>query len=99
MPRESFALYFHASRKMEDLMTTDLFGALRSVLRNWSRRRQVRRLLEVEDDLLADIGLQRPDLRRALQEPIFRDPSQALRAACCTRHDARLLNGLPLCCP
>jgi uncharacterized protein YjiS (DUF1127 family) len=80
-------------------MSWNLLGVVRGALRGWSNRRAVSRLLEADDAVLADIGLRAVDIRRALREPVFRDPSRALRAACCTWHDARLLSGLPVCCP
>jgi hypothetical protein len=41
-------------------------------------RQKLRRLLEDEDHKLADIGINRDDLRAALSEPLWRDPTAAL---------------------
>jgi uncharacterized protein YjiS (DUF1127 family) len=43
-------------------------------------RHELRRLLDCEDRLLADIGISRDDLRSALSEPFWRDPTTALAA-------------------
>jgi hypothetical protein len=80
-------------------MSLKVLRVLRDALRGWSNRRAISRLVVEDAAALADIDLLPADVRRALSQPIFRDPSRALRAACCISHDARLLNGLPVCCP
>ena len=42
-------------------------------------RRAIARLAEQEERLLADIGISRCDVRDALRQPIWRDPSAFLR--------------------
>jgi hypothetical protein len=43
----------------------------------------VRPLRELEEHLLADMGLTRGDVHRSLAQSIFVDPSRALKDACC----------------
>lgn len=47
--------------------------------RVWNGRRAMRRLNELSDWELMDIGLTRDDLRRAYHLPIFDDPTQHLQ--------------------
>ena len=42
-------------------------------------RRGIATLADLDDRLLADIGLTRNDLRHAMAEPYWRDPSETLR--------------------
>jgi uncharacterized protein YjiS (DUF1127 family) len=62
-----------------------LFGALAqalrmivAVLRAVSHRRDVGRLLELDDRALHDIGLVRTDVLGALAQPLVKDPSTVL---------------------
>ncbi|MGH6922199.1 MAG: DUF1127 domain-containing protein [Propylenella sp.] len=48
-------------------------------VRAWRNRRSVVRLTELDDHLLADLGLTRRDVNAALSQPLFRDPSAELR--------------------
>ena len=50
------------------------FPALRRVLANWSRRRKLRGIQDLDDRLLADIGLSRSDIGHALNLPLSIDP-------------------------
>lgn len=43
-------------------------------------RSELSRLDDLDDHMLADIGLTRDDLRAARLEPFWRDPSETLRA-------------------
>lgn len=52
---------------------------VRAVLRAMAHRRQVMRLMELDDRCLKDIGLLRTDVIGALEEPPHRDPSTLLR--------------------
>ena len=56
----------------------DLAKALRD-------RREVKRLTELDDRALHDIGLTRSDIKGALAEPLLHDPSQVL-VRCAERH-------------
>jgi uncharacterized protein YjiS (DUF1127 family) len=42
-------------------------------------RRELRRLIDLDDHTLADIGLTRSDLHAALSAPPWRDPTSMLR--------------------
>jgi uncharacterized protein YjiS (DUF1127 family) len=42
------------------------------------RRRELRRLIDCDDHVLADLGLTRDDLRRALSKPFWRDPTAGM---------------------
>jgi uncharacterized protein YjiS (DUF1127 family) len=42
------------------------------------RRRQLLRIVDYDDHLLRDIGLTRYDVRAALSEPFWRDPTMRL---------------------
>lgn len=48
------------------------------LLRNWQHRRQVSRLLDLEDHMLADIGVSRSEVAGALAAPYLDDPSWRL---------------------
>lgn len=50
------------------------FPALRRILANWSRRRKLRGIEDLDDRLLADIGLSRSDLGDVLNLPLSLDP-------------------------
>jgi uncharacterized protein YjiS (DUF1127 family) len=56
--------------------------SIEAAARRWSNRRAVSPLLEADDAVLAEMGLWPADVRRALREPIFRDPSRASIACC-----------------
>ncbi|MXN66212.1 DUF1127 domain-containing protein [Stappia sp. GBMRC 2046] len=43
-------------------------------------RRQISRLLEMDDHMLADIGVSRTDIQSALMGDVFEDPSSRLAA-------------------
>jgi uncharacterized protein YjiS (DUF1127 family) len=48
-------------------------------VRAWRNRKSVARLGELDDHLLADLGLTRRDVNLALAQPLFSDPSAELR--------------------
>lgn len=48
------------------------------ILRSLRHRREVRELLKFDDRMLADIGISRLDLHRALDTPPLDDPSRLL---------------------
>jgi uncharacterized protein YjiS (DUF1127 family) len=57
---------------------TDLAMRIRDLIVALRRRQELRRLRESADHRLADIGIDRDDLRAALSEPLWRDPTAAL---------------------
>ena len=52
--------------------------ALNSLVKAFKDRRQVMKLAECDDRMLADIGLTRCDVRSALEEPMHQSPSWVL---------------------
>ena len=46
----------------------------------WRQRRELTRLIDLDDRMLADIGLTRQDLTAALAEPLLVDASESLAA-------------------
>jgi uncharacterized protein YjiS (DUF1127 family) len=52
----------------------------------WKRRRQVARLVEFDDHMLADIGLTREDVREALDLPFSHDPGRVLQLRAARNH-------------
>ncbi len=46
----------------------------------WKQRRELTRLVDLDDRMLADIGLTRHDLTQALSEPLLIDASENLAA-------------------
>ena len=61
------------------LLTQAAYGA-RDLLRTSRNRADAAVLARVDDRMLADIGLTRGDVRDAFAEPIWRDPTDLLRA-------------------
>lgn len=50
------------------------FAPLRRVLANWKKRRKLRGVEDLDDRLLADIGVTRNDLGEVLNLPLSLDP-------------------------
>jgi uncharacterized protein YjiS (DUF1127 family) len=55
-----------------------ILAGLRTVSRALKNRRQAGMLAAMDDRMLADIGLNRSDLRDAYAEPLWRDPTDVL---------------------
>ena len=66
----------HLARVSLPLLAIRAMGRAWRVLQN---RRQTMKLFELSDHQLADIGLSRTDIHRAMQLPLFADPSHTLR--------------------
>jgi uncharacterized protein YjiS (DUF1127 family) len=68
-----------------------LFALARSLAarrRNAARRRTVKRLLDLDDRILHDIGVTRDEARRAAGRPLDVDPLDELYRAARARRDA-----------
>ena len=64
-------------------LPSTLMGVLRhavSLVGAWSQRRELARLTDLDDRMLADIGVTRQDLTLALAEPLAVDASVSLAA-------------------
>jgi uncharacterized protein YjiS (DUF1127 family) len=53
---------------------TFAFAALRRIVGNWWKRRTLRKLRDLDDHLLYDIGITRDELEFALHLPLSVDP-------------------------
>ena len=51
-----------------------LFGGLRRYLRNWTKRRALKQVYDLDDYVLKDIGLERAELQDVLHLPLDYDP-------------------------
>jgi len=61
----------HEARSRE---ATYAFSGIRRVVANWYKRRMLRQLRDLDDYLLADIGLTRDELSAAMRLPLTVDP-------------------------
>jgi uncharacterized protein YjiS (DUF1127 family) len=61
-------------------MATVLRGSICRLVKALTHRRKVTQLLELDDHALADLGVSRGDVLRALSLPLHEDPSTALAA-------------------
>jgi uncharacterized protein YjiS (DUF1127 family) len=59
----------------ESLSETFAFATLRRIVLNWWKRRSLRKLSDLDDYLLADIGISRDELEEVLRMPLTLDPS------------------------
>ena len=69
-------------------------GIVATLVRLWTRfqnRRDVARLLELDDHMLKDLGIARGDVFEALSEPAVADPSELLAASASERRLAERL--------
>lgn len=77
------AVFDHSARQHAGFVTVLATRAVRAAkvaLRAWNNRRQFRRLRDMSDWELADIGLSRDDLRDAWSRRIDTDPLRYLSA-------------------
>jgi uncharacterized protein YjiS (DUF1127 family) len=75
------AVFDHSARQHAGFVTvlaTRVVRAATSVLRAWNNRKQFRRLRDMSDWELADIGLRRDDLHDAWKRRIDTDPLRCL---------------------
>jgi uncharacterized protein YjiS (DUF1127 family) len=75
-----FIASFAATRRPSLLVgaARAVFGPLARLVRAIGDRQDVKRLLELDERTLKDIGLTRSDVDSALAEPLFRNPSTVL---------------------
>jgi uncharacterized protein YjiS (DUF1127 family) len=66
-----------------------LWSPVAALVRAYKHRHDIRLLNEFDDRMLADIGLTRGDLRDAVAEPAWRDPSALLTQRVRSRRAAR----------
>jgi uncharacterized protein YjiS (DUF1127 family) len=59
----------------ESLAGTFAFATLRRIVLNWWKRRTLRKLRDLDDYLLADIGITRDELEEVLRMPLTLDPT------------------------
>jgi len=64
---------------LEEVMST-LFALARQLANIFRHRREAKILTGLDAHMLADIGLNRADLRDAFAEPLWRDPTRLLEA-------------------
>lgn len=77
------AIYDHSASRQSGFVSVLAIRVVRvgkAALRAWNNRRQFRRLRDMSDWELADIGLQRDDLRDAWKRRIDTDPLRYLGA-------------------
>jgi uncharacterized protein YjiS (DUF1127 family) len=60
-----------------------LLSLMSQIIRAVRHRQAIQSMTELDDHMLADIGLLRSDVYASLARPYFTDPSKALRDACC----------------
>ncbi|MEM6615279.1 MAG: DUF1127 domain-containing protein [Pseudomonadota bacterium] len=67
-----------------------LLTPFRFVWQAVSNRRAIQNIAELDDHMLADIGLKREEVMRAQRLPLWVDPVDSLNHAACTRRNAEL---------
>jgi uncharacterized protein YjiS (DUF1127 family) len=77
--REAASFIASQSRFAPANVVSAVLQSVVDVLRAWNSRREVARLVDFDDRLLADIGLKREDLRSALGLPFSYDASLELQ--------------------
>jgi uncharacterized protein YjiS (DUF1127 family) len=65
---------------------------VKRMARRWKNRHDTMRLASLDERMLADIGLNRSDLRDAFAELPWRDPSDVLARRAAERRASRRLN-------
>lgn len=61
------------------VVTTTGIGAMKVVARAYRFRREARALAGLDRAMLSDIGVSHSDIRDALSQPFWRDPTELLR--------------------
>jgi uncharacterized protein YjiS (DUF1127 family) len=63
-----------------------LFGNLRRYIHNWTQRRMLKNIEDLDDHLLQDIGLTRDTVESVLDLPLVYDPVTELHRRLNARH-------------
>jgi uncharacterized protein YjiS (DUF1127 family) len=72
--QEDFAMRDYVLNQAEGQFYGSLFGNLRRYIHNWTRRRMLRSVENLDDYLLRDIGLTRSVVESVLDLPLVYDP-------------------------
>jgi uncharacterized protein YjiS (DUF1127 family) len=64
----------YALSQARSIEATHSFSRLRLLMSNWLKRRQLRRVENLDDHILQDIGVTRSELATALRLPLGIDP-------------------------
>ena len=75
------ALAIHAAAPVARAVSTagaGVWHGVRQFLERWKNRSEAIRLADLDEHMLADIGLTRSDLRDAYAVPLWRDPTDLL---------------------
>ncbi len=64
-----------------DVVSASLAGRVQQFIRHWQARRKVRELQELDDRMLADIGVRRDEVQWASQLPLSVNAAVELEAA------------------
>jgi uncharacterized protein YjiS (DUF1127 family) len=90
------ALGRRAARVGARVLRAIIAARMREVARSLRHRREAHILAGLDDHMLADIGVNRADLRDAFSEPLWRDPTGVLAARAGERRlSARRRSGAP----
>lgn len=81
----SFVLFHRSARARSGLISR-----LRRLIDNWRKRRRLHHILELDDHILKDIGLDRHDILLVLRHPLSTDPVRALEHRAKTRRKQAL---------
>lgn len=80
----------YVMHQAENLESTHAFAKIRRVLTNWYRRRMLNELRDLDDYILADIGITRDELGAVMRLPLYVDPVRELeRKSKARMHDRR----------
>jgi uncharacterized protein YjiS (DUF1127 family) len=70
---------YYAITLAENMGAAHSVSLLARLLRNWRSRRRLARLRDLDDHLLADIGVRREEVDRALALPLTVNSAEALQ--------------------
>jgi uncharacterized protein YjiS (DUF1127 family) len=87
--QEGFAMRDFVLNQAEGQFYGSLFGNLRRYIHNWTRRRILKSVQELDDYLLQDIGLTRDAVESVLDLPLVYDPVTELHRRLNSPHRLR----------